>query len=148
MMPTILRSAGAIVVGLVVASILVVAIEFLSLTVHPLPEDFNKESLEDLREYVENCPSWVFAAAIPMWGLTAFISTWITGRLGNRASAAILGLFLLSMVLLNISMVPYPIWFKIAAPIAIALAAGYAYRPSGRPASAVAEHLETRSSNA
>jgi hypothetical protein len=134
MMRTILRSAGAIVVGLVVASILVVAIEFGSLAVYPLPEDFDKDSFEDLCEYVKNCPAWVLAAAVPMWGLTAFVGTWISGRLGNRISAAILGLFLLSMVLLNISMVPYPTWFKIGAPIVVTLAAGYAYRSSGRPA--------------
>jgi hypothetical protein len=133
MMLTILRSAGAIAVGLIVASILVVAVELFSLTVHPLPEDFDKESYEDLCEYVENCPAWVFAAAIPMWGFTAFIGTWISGRLGNRPSAAIVGLFLLSMVLLNISMVPYPIWFKIGAPIVVALAAWYAYRSVARP---------------
>jgi len=131
---TILRSIGGIAAGIAVTFILVIAVEFFGSIVHPFPDDFDKESFEELCQHVANYPAWVLALVVPVWSLTAFIGTWIAGRLGNRASAAILGFLLLTMVILNIAMLPYPIWFKIAGPIAIAVAGACGYRMSSRRA--------------
>jgi hypothetical protein len=51
----------------------------------------------------------------------------------------IIGLLILSAVILNISMLPYPLWFKIAAPIVILAAIVCGYRLSSRRASSVAD---------
>ena len=56
---------------------------------------------------------------MPAWAVTALASTWLAGRLGNRACAAFIGLLLLAAVVANIAMLPYPAWFKVATLIAI-----------------------------
>lgn len=133
MMVTVLRTVGAVAAGIVVALVLVVAVEMFSGIVHPFPEDFGGTH-EEVARHVELYPAWVLAAALVAWGFTAFAATWTAGRLGNRETAAFLGLLLLSAVILNIVQLPYPIWFKVASVIAVAAAAVYGYRLSSRRA--------------
>ncbi len=137
MMTTVLRSVGAIAAGTAVPIILVVAVEFLSAIVHPFPEGF-KGTTEEVCRHVERFPPWVLAAAVVAWGGTAFAGTWTAGRLGNRGCAMFLGLLLLTAVIFNISMLPYPVWFKIAALLVIAITIGGGYRLSSRRARAAA----------
>jgi len=105
-------------VGMLVAFILVVAVELFSAVVHPVPPGFGGTQ-EEMCKHVENYPGWVLAVVVPLWAGSALGGTWIAGRLGNRGSALCVGLLLLAGVVLNISMLPYPIWFKIAILIAI-----------------------------
>src|SRR5262245_1729895 len=108
-----LRTLAAIVVGMFVAFVLVVAVELFSSMVHPLPEDFGGTP-EEMCRHVERYPPWVLALAVPAWAVTAFAGTWTAKRLGNLWSSAIVGLLLLTALVFNISMLPYPLWFKIA----------------------------------
>jgi hypothetical protein len=133
----ILRYSGAIVAGIAVAMLLAVAVEFFSALAHPFPEDFDG-SIEATCLHVERCPAWVLAVVVPAWAGVAFAGTWTTGRLGNRACALVVGLILLAAVLLNISMLPYPLWFETASVLAIAAAGAGGYRLSGRRAAPAA----------
>lgn len=135
-MATVLRAMGAIAAGMAVAMILVVAVEFLSLIVHPFPEGF-KGTTEEVCRHVERFPAWVLAVAVVAWGGSAFAGTWTAGRLGNRRCALFLGLLLLSALVLNISMLPYPPWFKVGGLIVISMAILCGYRLSSlRPSAA------------
>lgn len=117
-MATVFRCTGAIAAGMLIAFVLVVAVEFFSAIVHPLPADF-KGTMDEMCQHVARYPHWVLAVAALAWGGTALASTWTAGRLGNRGCALFVGLLLLTAVLVNISMLPYPIWFKIVILIAI-----------------------------
>jgi hypothetical protein len=122
---------------MLVAFALVVAVELFSAVVHPLPPDFNGTT-EEMCQHVERYPNWVLAVVVPAWAGTAFASTWIAGRLGNRGCTVFVGLLLLTGVIFNVSMLPYPIWFKIACltVIPIAIVAGL-YLSSRRNAAAL-----------
>ncbi len=122
MKATVLRTAGAIAAGIAITMVLVVAVEFFSSIVHPFPEDFDG-SLEEMAEHVERYPHWVLAVVVVAWGFTALAATWTAGRLGNRGSAAFIGVLLLAAVVFNIAQLPYPLWFTITCPIVILLAA-------------------------
>jgi hypothetical protein len=117
-MATVLRTIGSIVAAMLVAFVLVVAVELFSAVVHPLPPDFGGTQ-EEVCQHVERYPSWVLAVVIPAWSATALTGTWIAGRLGNRGSALFLALAILATLILNLSMLPYPIWFKFGCLIAI-----------------------------
>jgi hypothetical protein len=117
-MKTALRTVAAVIAGLLVAFVLIVAVEYFSNVVHPIPEGFG-ETMEEICRHVERCPNWVLAMAVLLWGVTALVSTWIAQRIGNVYSAVIVALILLAALVLNISMLPYPIWFKIANLLAI-----------------------------
>jgi hypothetical protein len=103
---------------MIVAFILVVAVEFVSAVVHPLPEDFGG-TMEEMCRHVERYPHWVLALAVAAWAGTAFASTWTAKKMGNVYSFAIVGLLLLAALVFNISTLPYPMWFKIANLLAI-----------------------------
>jgi hypothetical protein len=139
-MTAVFRVIGALVAATLVAFVLVVAVEAFSAVVHPLPADFG-DTMEEMCAHVERYPAWVLAVVVPLWAGIALVSTWIAGRLGNRVCAIILGLFLLSMLVLNISMLPYPVWFKIATLVAMLSAvalAVYLLRPRATSAVNVA----------
>ncbi len=117
-MTTVPRAVIAISAAIIVAFVLLVAIELFSAVVHPLPSDFGNTTEETCAD-VERYPTWVLAIVVPMWAGTAAASTWIAARLGNLACGLAIGLLLLAALIFNISMLPYPLWFKIACLIAI-----------------------------
>ena len=98
--------------------LLVIAVELFSGVVHPFPKDFGGTK-EEVCRHVERYPSWVLAVVVPAWGIAGLASTWIARRIGNFASTAIVGLLLLAALVDNISMLPYPTWFKIASLLVI-----------------------------
>jgi hypothetical protein len=144
MIVTIVRAVGAVVAGLAVALTLVVAVEFLSATVHPPPPGF-KGSFEEVCQHVKRYPQWVLAVGVAAWGVTAFAGTWTAGRLGNRGCALFLGLLLLLAVIFNVSTLPYPLWFKIANLIVIpmAIVCGYGLSRRRTTAADAAGNLDT-----
>lgn len=109
------------VAGVFVAFLLVVAVELFSNVVHPFPEDFGGTP-EEVCRHVERYPPWVLALVVPAWAFAAFAGSWTAKRIGNVYSFAIVSLLLLAALVLNISMLPYPLWFKVASLLATAAA--------------------------
>jgi hypothetical protein len=72
-----------------------------------------------------------------MWAATALVGTWIAQRVGNLYAAGIVGLVLLSALVFNISMLPYPIWFKVVNLLVIPTAIVGGSRLSRRPKTVV-----------
>ena len=87
-------------------------VEAFSSAVHPFPPDVDPSDYEACKAHVARCPAWVLAAAVLAWGLTTFASAWLATRLGpgrHRAHGVVVGLVLLALVVMNMSMLPYPI---------------------------------------
>jgi uncharacterized membrane protein len=141
-MANVFRSIGAVVAGMLLAFVLVMAVELFSSVVHPLPADFDG-SMEQMCEHVARYPNWILVVCGAAWAGTALAGTYIAGRLGNRGSALFVGALLLVGVLFNISMLPYPIWFKVGIVIAIALAVAAGIYLSNRrePPAAIIENV-------
>jgi hypothetical protein len=74
-MATVFRAVGAIVAGMLVTFILVVAVELFSAVVHPVPPDFGG-TMDEMCKHVERYPHWVLVVVVPAWAGTAFASTW------------------------------------------------------------------------
>lgn len=117
-MAIVVRSVGATAAGLLVAFIVVIAVELFSSVVHPLPPDFGNTQ-EEMCRHVEHYPAWVLAVVVPAWAAVALAGTWTAGRVGNRGSAHFVGMLILAALVLNLSMLPYPLWFKAACLVAI-----------------------------
>lgn len=120
-MKTAFRTVAAFLAGLLLAFVLVIAVEAFSAVVHPFPEDF-QGTQEEICRHVERYPAWVLAVVVPAWAATAWVGVWVAQKIGNLYSSASVGLLLFAAVVLNISMLPYPVWFKIATPLAVAAA--------------------------
>jgi hypothetical protein len=129
-----LRTVAAVFVGLVVAVVLVFAVEAFGGVVHPLPEGFGG-STEEIARHVERYQAWVLAVVVLLWAVTALVSTWIAGRMGNLHSSVIVGLCLLAALGFNLFQLPYPMWFKIAnllvIPTAIVVGSRWSMRRKG-----------------
>lgn len=130
-MKTALRTLAAVLAGLLVLFTLVVAVELFSSVVHPLPEG-SGTTKEEICRHVERYPAWVLAVVVPAWAAAAFAATWTARRIGNLVSAAVVGLLLLVGLVCNLSMLPYPIWFKAANLLAIPAAVFAGSRQSTR----------------
>jgi len=137
-MKAVLRTLAAVLTGLLVLFILVVAVELFSAVVHPLPADFGGTK-EEMCQHVERYPYWVLAVVVPAWAVAAFASVWTARRIGNFYSSAIVGLLLLAALAFNISKLPYPTWFKFANLLVIptAVFAGSARRSVTKTTGAV-----------
>ncbi len=134
-----LRAIASIVVSLCFALAAIIGVELLSNVVHPLPADF-PGTQEALCLHVARYPQWVLAAATALWGCITLASTWMATRIGNRVCGILIGALLLAAVLFNLSMLPYPLWFKVANPVlfvaAIALGVFSSRRPTPAPPTA------------
>lgn len=109
----VLRTIGALFASLVTVFVLLIAVEGFSAVVHPFPEGMDMHSQEEMCAHVANYPQWVLAVVVPMWGAIALVGTWLAQWIGNWISSTIVGVLLLLAVAFNVSMLPYPIWFKV-----------------------------------
>lgn len=116
-----LRSLAAVLAGVLVLFLLVVAVELFSAVVHPFPPDFGGTE-EEMCRHVERYPTWILAVVVPAWAAAAFLSTRVSRIIGNVYASAIVGMLLLAALVFNMSMLPYPSWFEIANLIAIPIA--------------------------
>jgi hypothetical protein len=116
MVKTALQSTGAILLSLFIAFLLAAGLEGLSAILHPWPADFAGTS-EEIAIQVETYPTWLLALLGGVgWGGTMFVSAWLATRLGSKRKPIhgyLVGVILISAVILNISMLPYPIWFSL-----------------------------------
>ena len=74
-MKAMLRASAAVLAGLLVLLILLIAVEFFSAVVHPLPADFGGTS-EEMCQHVARYPHWVLAVVVPAWTGAALASVW------------------------------------------------------------------------
>ncbi|MBY0526247.1 MAG: hypothetical protein K2R98_22835 [Gemmataceae bacterium] len=108
------RSVGAVLIGLVAAVFLIVVVEVASSIAHPFPADVDPSDYEACKAHVARFPAWVLLLVVLAWGLTTFLSAWLATRLGSgrhRAHGIVIGSILLALAIMNMSMLPYPIWF-------------------------------------
>ncbi|HEY0981286.1 hypothetical protein [Schlesneria sp.] len=124
-MKALLRNAAAVFVGLLVLFVLVTAVEVVTLALHPYPENFT-HTMEEVCQHVERFPAWILGLAAGAWAISAYLSTWVTRRMGSPYSAAVVGVLLLAALFGNLAMLPYPEWFKATAGIAVFVATAFA----------------------
>ena len=121
-MKAAIRTVAAIFLGMLTAIVLIVAVELIQSFVYPPPPGFDSSSPEQMSEYVTRIPQWFLAVGVVFWALTACVSTWLARITGNRYASTVVGLLLLAMLVFNIALLPYPVWFKVANLVAIPLA--------------------------
>jgi hypothetical protein len=134
-----MKSAGrtlvGVVVGMALAFLLVVAVEWFSSVVHPFHADFNG----NIPEHVKRYPHWVLAVVVLAWGATSIAATWVASRVGGRLAGVIAALLLAWALVFNLTKLPYAMWFKVAmfSAFPIACLLGIRYGRRVRPAAAV-----------
>ena len=130
------RTILGVVVGLAVTLVSLIAVEGFSMLVHPFPDGF-RGTHEEICLHVTRYPPWVLAAVVPMWGGAAFSGVWSALRVGRGfLPAALVAILLLAALGMNLGMLPYPAWFRIAAMLGLGAGVSLAARSAARPADA------------
>ena len=107
-----LRTLLAVAAGMAVAFVLVIAVELFSAVVHPVTPG-STGTMDEMCEHVARYPHWVLGVAVLAWSATAFVSTWVATRIGNRLAGITVILILTSAIVFNVSKLPYAMWFKV-----------------------------------
>ena len=132
-MKNVLRIVLAVVAGMALAFVLVVAVELFSAVVHPFPPGLDPNAPGSIPEHVRRYPGWILAVCGLMWGATAAAATWVASRIGGRPAGAVVTLLLAAALAFNLSMLPYVMWFKIAMPAAFFVACLVGIRSGASP---------------
>jgi hypothetical protein len=98
---SLVRSAGAVFASLVVAAVLMGAVEVFGSILHPFPPEVDPTDCEACKAHVARYPAWVLAVAVLALGPTTFLRAWLATRLGpgrRRAHGVVMGLILPALV--------------------------------------------------
>lgn len=114
MLKPILKSVFAVLLSIAVAFGLFMAVEGLSSILHPWPADFSG-TFDEVAHQVATYPAWVLALLGGVgYGAILLVCTFIATRLGHNRNpwhGYGVGVFLFAMVVFNLTMLPYPVWF-------------------------------------
>ena len=120
-MAKVIRIVLGTLVVLTLAGGLLVAVELFSAVVYPMPPG-SANTKEEVYAHVAAYPHWILAVVVPAWSGTALASTWVATRLGGRVAGIVVALLLFSAFVMNLAMLPYTLWFKVAMLICAPLA--------------------------
>ena len=116
------RKIVAVVLGVVVAVVLIIAIEALGHSVYPVPEGLDISNKEAMQAYVTNLPIGAQLFVMGAW-LVATLAGGLLACFIARATplvyAAIVGGLVLLGTIINLMSIPHPPWFSITSVLAI-----------------------------
>ena len=109
-----LRKVLAVVVGLVVAVLIFIAFESLKEQLYPLPPGMDRADHKAMSAYEEALPAKALAVMLAGWmigSLVCGILVKIISKSKDRTPAYLAGLFLMAAGIVDIYMLPHPLWF-------------------------------------
>lgn len=115
----ILRTLGAVLLGFIVASLVMMVVE--SINGRVLFPDIGKAAMglrdrEAIRALVASAPKAMLLVVIFGWALGSFTGGWVAGRVAGSApvrAGLILGVLLTCAGIANNVMIPPPLWFRL-----------------------------------
>jgi len=126
-MGSIVRSVLGILLGSILCSMLILAVEFLGQLVYPLPDGFDRNDMEAMKALLANAPTGALLIVLLAYGVGTLAGAWLAAVIARRApmihGMVVAGLHLLFSVA-NMLMLPHPAWFWIPG-LAIFPVAGY-----------------------
>ena len=116
------RKISAVVLGVVVAVVLIIAIEALGHSAYPLPEGLDISNSEAMQAYVMGLPVGALLFVMGAWlvaTLAGGLLACFIARETPLVYAAIVGGLVLLGTVINLMSVPHPPWFSITSVLAI-----------------------------
>lgn len=126
-----IRSTLAVLLGLFVALATMLLLEYLGMSLFPLPPGIDLDNEQDLARLVASATMgkklWVLAG----WTVAAFVGGWVAAKISrrHRVGAALgVGLLIVAGVIINAAMLPHPAWMTAAGVLLPLPAAWFAAR--------------------
>jgi hypothetical protein len=133
------RKVLAGVVGFVIAVACMMTAEQINHRIYPIPDNINFRDAEAVRRLVATLPAGAFVLVLVGWLVGTLLGTFLAAKIGrSRVPAYVVGVLLLCGGIMNIAMLPQPVWFDVVALlIFVAMPfAGIAMAKPPRPATA------------
>jgi len=121
-----LRTAGAIIAGVVAAYVVIIVVEIATSRLFPMPAGAGVGNAEAMRAWIQQLPAAAFALVLCGWICGAFAGGFVTTRVERESvggHAIIVGAALLAASVLNMIRIPHPIWMWVGAFLFIVPAA-------------------------
>lgn len=109
-----LRKILAVIGGIVAGSLTVAAVEMLGHYLYPLPKGMKTDDMEAMKEYIPNAPFMALFFVIIAYALAALVVGFVSTKIANDGKnkyAIIGGIIFLIITIVNLVMLPTPIWF-------------------------------------
>ncbi len=116
------RKISAVVLGVVVAVVLIIAIEALGHSAYPVPEGLEISNSEAMQAYVMGLPIGALLFVMGAWlvaTLAGGLLACFIARETPLVYAAIVGGLVLLGTVINLMSIPHPPWFSITSVLAI-----------------------------
>lgn len=125
------RNVAAAVVGLVIAFVLIMAIEKVGHVIYPPPPDLDFSDPEAIRPYIATMP--MLALLFPMfaWMIGTFSGSLVACFIGTARPlgfAVVVGGLVVAGTVANLIVIPHPLWFSVVSLIGIVASAWLAMR--------------------
>jgi len=110
----ILRSVGAVILGVVAAGILIAGIQYLGHRLYPPPPGVDMSDIESVKVWLPQAPFLALLPVLVAYAVGTFVGAWLAARLAGRAPllhGLILGALFLVAGIMNLRSLPHPTWF-------------------------------------
>lgn len=117
-----IRKISAVVLGVLIAVILIIAIEALGHAVYPPPDGMDVTDREAIRAYVMGAPIAALLFVMAAWLVATFAGGLLACFIARETPlvyAAIVGGLVLLGTIINLLSIPHPLWFSITSLLAI-----------------------------
>ena len=121
-----MKSVLAVVAGLIAAVVIIFGLEFLSTVLFPLPEGADPTNAEWLKDNLDKIPTGAMII-VAIAHLVGIIAGMVVAALIARITmipSYIVGILLLVGSLMNLIMIPHPIWFSVTDLVGVVVGLG------------------------
>ena len=117
-----LRDIGAVIAGLAVSIIIIMAVQMVGHALWPPPEGLDWNDTEVIRTYTSQLPFLALLFPIVSYFLGALAGPFVACRIGSLKPlvyVGVIGILLLAFTIANLIQIPHPLWFSITAVAAV-----------------------------
>jgi hypothetical protein len=130
------RKILAVVAGVILAGIVTYAVQKIGHQVYPPPTDLDMKNMEAMKDYVAALPMGAFLFLLLSYLAGSFAGGWLAAKIARPSQIHLpltVGGVQLFFGIINLVVIPHPLWFAIASVI-IFLPAAYLGGKLGSPA--------------
>lgn len=126
-----LRAALAILGGIGVAMVVISLVEMVGARVNPRPAGLDMSDMDAMRAYAASLPASAIAIVLVGWLAGTFVGGFVAALIARRRPllfSGIVGGVVLLATMINLALLPHPLWLSFSAVLGIPLAAWLASR--------------------
>jgi len=133
------RRILGVLAGVVAGVVAIMIVEMIGHAVYPLPPGLDPRDREAIAAFIKSAPLGVMLFVLAAYAIGSFVAGLLARLLGRtRPPALVAGAILMALGVVNLVMIPHPVWFwavslVLYVPLAWAGAASVRSRPKPPP---------------